>query len=166
MNCRKILVAVDASENAVRAVTYTGEIVGATPGFQITVMSIERFPERDTFPSEAAWHERCQVLEKQLKQVLEDARTMLEGKGVPAAAIDTHYVASCRPDNANAAGGGVKCSPGRSIAQDILDKLREGGYGTVVVGRRGVSKAEQFLFGSVSNKIVNEAKNCTVWVVA
>ena len=31
---------------------------------------------------------------------------------------------------------------------------------------RGVSKAEEFLFGSVSNKIIHHAKDCTVWVVA
>jgi nucleotide-binding universal stress UspA family protein len=43
--------------------------------------------------------------------------------------------------------------------------MAAGGYGTIVVGRRGISKAEQFLFGSVSNKIVQNAKDCTVWVV-
>ena len=51
------------------------------------------------------------------------------------------------------------------IARDILDEMAAGGYGTIVVGRRGISKAEQFLFGSVSNKIVQNAKDSTVWVV-
>jgi nucleotide-binding universal stress UspA family protein len=34
-----------------------------------------------------------------------------------------------------------------------------------VVGRQGLSRSEEFLFGSVSSKIVNHARNCTVWVV-
>ncbi|MCU0614320.1 MAG: universal stress protein [Desulfobacterales bacterium] len=34
-----------------------------------------------------------------------------------------------------------------------------------MVGRKGVSRSEAFLFGSVSSKIVNHAENCTVWVV-
>lgn len=57
-------------------------------------------------------------------------------------------------------------SYGTSIAQEILAVLKEERFGTVVVGRRGVSKAEEFLFGSVSNKIIHHAKDCTVWVVA
>ena len=51
------------------------------------------------------------------------------------------------------------------VAQDILTAITEGGYGTVVIGRRGLSRAQQFLFGSVSHKVVQNAKNCTVWVV-
>jgi len=83
--------------------------------------------------------------------------------GVPAASIDAHYVASCKSPTAE---GAEKCSPGQSIALEILDYARAGDYGTVAVGRRGVSKAEEFLFGSVSSKIVHNAKNCTVWVVS
>ena len=52
------------------------------------------------------------------------------------------------------------------MAQDILEVLKDGGFGTVVIGRRGVSKAEEFLFGSVSNKIIHSVKDCTVWVVS
>jgi len=44
--------------------------------------------------------------------------------------------------------------------------VKEGGFGTVALGRRGVSKAEEFLFGSVSSKIIHSVKGCTVWVVA
>jgi len=38
-------------------------------------------------------------------------------------------------------------------------------YSTIVVGRQGLSRSEEFLFGSISSKIVNHASNCTVWVV-
>ena len=31
---------------------------------------------------------------------------------------------------------------------------------------RGLSRKEEFLFGSVSSKIVGHARNCAVWVVA
>jgi len=36
---------------------------------------------------------------------------------------------------------------------------------TIVLGRQGLSRSEEFLFGSVSSKIVNHARDCTVWVV-
>lgn len=38
-------------------------------------------------------------------------------------------------------------------------------YGTIVVGRHGLLRSEEFIFGSISSKIVSHARNCTVWVV-
>jgi nucleotide-binding universal stress UspA family protein len=52
-----------------------------------------------------------------------------------------------------------------SMAECILAERDDTEYHTLVVGRQGISRSEQFLFGSVSNKIVNHAKNCTVWIV-
>jgi nucleotide-binding universal stress UspA family protein len=42
---------------------------------------------------------------------------------------------------------------------------QQGDFGTLVIGRRGVSRAEEFLFGSVTTKVTHLAKDCTVWVV-
>lgn len=50
-------------------------------------------------------------------------------------------------------------------ARDILEEIGRGGYGTVVIGRRGLTRARQFLFGSVSHKVVQNARECAVWVV-
>ena len=52
-----------------------------------------------------------------------------------------------------------------TVAEGILDYFEEGDFCTVVLGRRGISKAEEFLFGSVSQIVVSEAKGCAVWVV-
>ena len=52
-----------------------------------------------------------------------------------------------------------------SIAQCILAEQEHTGYSTIVVGRQGLSRSEEFLFGSISSKIVNHARKCTVWVV-
>ena len=57
------------------------------------------------------------------------------------------------------------CSMPVSVTDLILKEVREGGYSTGVVGRRGVRKREEFLFGSGSSKVVREAHRCTVWVV-
>jgi len=53
-----------------------------------------------------------------------------------------------------------------SMAECILAERDETQYDTIVVGRQGLSRKEQFLFGSISSKIVNHAGNCTVWVVS
>ena len=52
-----------------------------------------------------------------------------------------------------------------SLAECILAERKDAKCSTIVVGRQGLSRSEEFLFGSVSSKIVNHARNCTVWVV-
>ena len=53
----------------------------------------------------------------------------------------------------------------KRIEEDILDEIEKGEYGSIILGRRGVSRAKQLLFGSISNYIVHHAKNCGVWVI-
>ena len=60
MKCKKIIVAVDASDNAMRAVQYTGNIIGSSPGFTVELLTIERFPARDLFPDEQTWKASCE----------------------------------------------------------------------------------------------------------
>jgi nucleotide-binding universal stress UspA family protein len=52
-----------------------------------------------------------------------------------------------------------------SIAECIIEEQNRLGCSTIVVGRQGLSRSEEILFGSVSSKLVGRAKNCTVWIV-
>ena len=146
---KNILVAADASENAVRAIRYVGEITAGSPGFSVTLLNVVRNPSRDHFPSEEEWIKGCEEVESKGKQVLDQGVEILASYGLKRENIKTLMVKA----------------QGTSIAAEIMRAQQEGGYGTVAVGRRGVSKAEEFLFGSVSNKVVHYAQHCTVWVV-
>jgi nucleotide-binding universal stress UspA family protein len=53
----------------------------------------------------------------------------------------------------------------RSLAECIFEEVERLGACTVVVGRRGISTKEEFLFGSTSHKLLRTAKNCAVWIV-
>ena len=90
------------------------------------------------------------------------AESMLLGSGLAASAVTTRFVESCRSPLRESR----ECSINTSIALEVLHLAEEGGFGTVVVGRRGVSRQEEFLFGSVSSKIIHAAKDLAVWVVA
>lgn len=164
MDFKKILVAVDASENSLRAVDYVGAVVGDAKGFSVQLLYVERFPERDLFTDDASWKQRCGEQQREAKLVLDNAKALLISKGLDQERVSINYVGSCKsplspPTTA-------RCSIGTSIAREILEEVKRGGFGTVALGRRGVSKAEEFLFGSVSNKVTHSAKGCTVWVVA
>ncbi len=55
---------------------------------------------------------------------------------------------------------------GRPLSRVILDKQQEYQCNTVVLGKRGISKEEEFLFGSVSNTVVRASHNFAVWIIA
>jgi nucleotide-binding universal stress UspA family protein len=150
MDVKNILIAVDASDNAVRAVDYAAGVLGGAPGVRVTLLYVERAPGRDSFDSEAAWLDQCKVEHDRVFDFLKAARARLAAAGLPDTAIAERT---------------VLCSVEPSIAQTILDVQQEGGFGTLVVGRRGITKGEEFLFGSVSTRLVHNARNCAVWVV-
>jgi len=162
MNTQKILIAFDGSENALRSVAYTATMTGGRTDCQVEVVAIERPPDRDLFADDAAWKESCAVKANALRQSLNKARELLLEAGLSASAVTTKFVESCRSPLRESR----ECSINTSIALEVLRLAEEGGFGTVVVGRRGVSRQEEFLFGSVSSKIIHAAKDLAVWVVA
>lgn len=162
MNTDKILIAFDGSENALRSVAYTASMTGCRSDCQVEVVAIERPPDRDLFADDAAWKESCSIKATALRQSLDAARDMLLQAGLAKTAVNTRFVESCRSPLRESR----ECSINTSIALEVLRLAEEGGFGTVVVGRRGVSRQEEFLFGSVSSKIIHAAKDLAIWVVA
>ncbi len=162
MDTNKILVAIDGSGNSKRAVEYVADVVKGCRNFEITLLHIERLPDRDIFADEDAWKKECVAHRGKIESFLSENKQMMADYGIPEKMVSTDYMESC---DSPLAGEPSYCSLGVSIARDILHVAEKGHFGTVVIGRRGVSKAEEFMFGSVSNKIVHSGKNCTIWVV-
>jgi nucleotide-binding universal stress UspA family protein len=53
----------------------------------------------------------------------------------------------------------------RSRSDAIVKEAEGSGFGTIVVGRRGLSKVEAFFMGRVGHEVVYGGKKFTVWVV-
>jgi hypothetical protein len=49
------------------------------------------------------------------------------------------------------------------VGDSILKAVREGGFGTMVLGRRGMNKA--FFSGSVSNYVVQKLSDAALWII-
>ena len=131
---RKILIAMDGSDNAVLGAAYAGEMLANRTDVSITLIHIQT--------------EESAQYEKEIRQIMNSAKNILIKAGISESAITIFF----RKKKAG-------------IARDLLEEIAANNYGTVIVGRRGLSRTQQFLFGSVSNKIVQNAKGCTVWVV-
>ena len=71
---KNILIAVDDSENARRAVSYVSHLLAGLKGFKILILHIISQPEEDYFPTSAEkenWLSNCQV---KVGVILEDYR--------------------------------------------------------------------------------------------
>jgi nucleotide-binding universal stress UspA family protein len=147
---RNILIAVDDSDNSERAVSYVAQLLGGIGGYKVAVLHVIPEAEEDYFPTE---DER----DKWLSQYAQKVDVMLEGyrQILVRGGFDAKDVSVRSP---------LRYCP--SMAECILAERDATEYHTLVVGRQGISRSEEFLFGSVSSKIVNHAKHCTVWVVA
>ncbi len=149
MNKKNILIAVDESENARRAVSYVGELLGGLPGFHVCILHIIPDPEEDYFSTSEERKKWIREHKEKIDALLEEYRQMLIQDGFDEVAVMTRSTLRYCP----------------SMAECILAEQDKTDYSTIVVGRQGLSRSEQFLFGSVSSRIVNHAKDCTVWVV-
>ncbi|ROQ93365.1 universal stress protein [Desulfosoma caldarium] len=146
----KILVGIDCSANAQRALDYVGTMLRPHDDILVTLFHVLIAPQPDIYPDR---QQRERELEKRHGRALRQLEAMqarLVTLGVPKDRI-TMKIQVCAPED--------------NVAVTLLEEQRRGGYQTVVVGRRGMSKREEFLFGSVSSKIIREARECTVWVV-
>lgn len=146
---KNILIAVDESENSHRAVSYVGRLLGGLPGFKVTVLHVVPEPEEDYFPTSEQKEEWLSKYTRKIDALLEDYRRFLIEKGFDPKDVSVRSTLRYCP----------------SMAECILAERDETQYSTIVVGRQGLSRSEEFLFGSISSKIVNHARNCTVWVV-
>ena len=146
---KNILIAVDESENAGRAVSYVAQMLGGVIGFRVTILHVVAEPEQDYFPTSTEREKWLSQHKQKVDVMLEGYRRILINAGFGSNEVTVRST--------------IRYCP--SMAECILAERDEPEYSTIVVGRQGLSRSEEFLFGSISSKIVNHARNCTVWVV-
>ena len=146
---KNILIAVDEMESSLRAVKYVGELTQNVDNVSICLLHIYPEPAPDFFQKGGSLEEyqthridRAALLCKQCQEILVEM-------GVKQEALDC----TCR------------MAEGKTISDTILSVREAGGYGTVVTGKRGISKAEEFLFGSMSNSLARRCSDFTTWIV-
>jgi nucleotide-binding universal stress UspA family protein len=151
---REILVAMDGSPGAMKAVDYVANLFGGSNKEIILFHAMRHlgFPFMNTGDASRMkkiekmfWSEDQEVME----QVFEDAKARLFKAGFKAAQVRTKIIK------------GVT-----SRAVSLVGKVKKNVYGTLVVGRTGVSQVDEFNIGRVSNKVVHHAENMAVWIIA
>lgn len=146
---RHLLLAVDESDNSKRAVMYTADFFGDYKNIFITLLSIIQDPSEDYFSTDAEREKWLNGKQQAMNKILEGYKEILVEAGFKENQIKTQLsVLACT-----------------SIGDAILEEQEKLRCCIVVVGRRGITHNEEFVFGSTSNKILHNAKNCAVMVV-
>ena len=153
---KKLLVAIDDSENAIRAVEFVANTF--TADNRITLFNVVQdtatmcemnSPELTPY-FKSQQSSFCLLEEKKqelVNQAVERAREILIDAG-----FDENNIT-------------VKSELKKSgVARDIV-KEAQSGYNVIVMGRRGMSGIKDFILGSISQKVFGSAKNISVLFV-
>jgi nucleotide-binding universal stress UspA family protein len=160
----RILLALDGSEVSRRAVEYVASLIGGLKESEITLFHVSEVPAvflehgggelhgnenaKKREGSLASWTE--QERERIEREIFAPARMMLE---------------------ANAGGTGptirtrLETDIQLGVPRTIMNEVKEGGYDTLVLGRRGRSMMKEFMFGGVTSKVIHHIKDCAIWII-
>lgn len=149
-----ILVTVDGSENAKRAADHLSFMLDSCQTGDLKILLLHVEPSWITLsgtrviPPPTVFQNSKGNYEQTVTPFMGEVEKMLLEAGVSAASIKKKIILKSN-----------------DISKTILKEALMGGYGTIVMGRRGISKAKEFFMGSVSSKILNQAKELAVWIV-
>ena len=149
---QSVLIALDTSENALRAVDHAAFMLSGT-ACPITLFYskrslmrffsgevVETMPELETMWKSAAGREISPTMKK--------AEEMLIQAGHDESQISIRIV-----------------DGSRSAAADILKAADRFGCGTIVMGQRGVTGVKAYSMGSVCRKVLHDSKDMALWLI-
>jgi len=146
---KNILVAMDGSEGAMQAIDFVGELMGGY-NFKVSLVHVVRdtssigpAPLYRPLPQED-----IQVAEQKIRTVFDEARSRLLNRGFNTDDVTNKLITGAS-----------------SRARAIVQEAEQLGNATIVLGRRGLSRSEDFFMGGVSNKVIQLGVEQAVWVV-
>ena len=156
----KILIALDGSAGAWRAVEYVADVFGQTPGIQVTLLHVQpglpgegwsygqvlSEPHTKRLRTALAQWERTQQERWQI--LVRRARCRFVQAGIPETAVSERFR---RKDY--------------RVADTIVEEAERGRFTTIVMGRRASTRATAQVLGSVSNRVIQAVRGCAVTIV-
>ncbi len=153
-----MLVFMDGSEERCKAIQYLSERIRPTDEIKITLLTVLDF----ALTPEASRFEACRVQPKSrlsrwsalhgeftvMKEVFEKANNALTEVGVKPENISTKYKAK---EN--------------GVLLDIIEEIEQGGYDTVVIGHKCLSRTKRLLTGSICRGLISRIRSASIWIV-
>jgi len=156
----KMLIALDESKSSMKAVEYVAEQFSTAKALQITLVHVlpnlpAIFWDEGHILSDDEKKDRKKVVDKwiadrlvKMEPLLRKATELLVAAGISADRISRKTIS----DSLDAAGS-------------ILEAAKDGGFGTVVLGRHSTGNGSRNLTGGVTSKVFSHGAGVTVIVV-
>lgn len=149
---KKVLVAVDGSQSAMRAVDHLGFMVSRNPDVSLTLLHVTNTAQTycEIDQDETIDPEFIEIVEKGERACIDQfyplAMKKLMRMGLSKDQIRFETVKG-----------------GRRLGKTVVEYAQKQGFDTLVIGRTGLDKA--FFMGSVSRQIINRVSEGALWVV-
>lgn len=150
---KHVLVAVDACELCLRVLDHAAFALTGIDGVKITIFhTIPKFhpfiSKEEMVKFEDIQKFVADTSEKEIRELLANTGDIFTSAGFDPSHID------------------IKIRHGGTgVASDIMHEYGKGGYGTLIIGRRGISGWDAVFPGSVSAKLLNSTTKGALWIV-
>lgn len=142
----KILVAVNDSQSSRNALDYLADLSVCLGEAKVTLVHVFRKP---TASEELMGEKYMRKQQARFMKTLEDARNRLIARGAKAENVVSNLITTPYP----------------TVTEGIIDQFNKGEYNMVVLGRKRMSKAEEFVLGDVGVKLVRALEGVAILVV-
>lgn len=149
-NLGRILIGLDSSAGALRAAAFVGKHLSVSDP-AVTLAHVVRSPDRlsPELISEAYTQRLVESAHATILPVFNRVTRSLTAAGIKSSRINSKVIT------------GVS-----SRAAALLDEARHAMFGSLVIGRRGVSEVVQFQMGRVAAKLTQISSEMALWIVA
>lgn len=145
----RILLAIDGSANAMRALEFVSRML-AGQDYKVTLVNVLR--KVPAHKNENTENDHAKELPKEarlsIQHILYDASAQLQAAGFDKKNIHIETITNAH-----------------SRAGAIVDLAEQLDISTIVMGRKGISRVQEFMMGRVSNKVLHTGREFHIWMV-
>jgi nucleotide-binding universal stress UspA family protein len=152
---RKILVPVDGSPHSFNALRYIKQLFTGQPNIKFHLLTIVTC---ESLSAGKEWLEEIELLNtlspqtrkrySSAKRYMKKAEELMMNMGFSPKQLSSEVILSRV-----------------GVSQDILQLGRKGLYDAILIGRRGLSKLEELVMGSISQTLIEEDHDVPFWLV-
>jgi nucleotide-binding universal stress UspA family protein len=154
---KKVLISLDETDHTIELAKFAGRMLQGIDGVEILLYHCcpslsDQLAEEDIKELKQIEQRYIDRKKERMTAFFDDTQKVLIGFGIKKEAIDTkfHFEASVSD---------------KKVSKTLLSEAKKGKFGTIVMGRKGSTKAREFSLGSVSMRTLGEARNCALWIV-
>ena len=159
----RLLLAVDDSENAERAVRYVGSLLKRTPGVTVTLFHVLKPMPRVLL--EHGGSENPATEEQLSVRLREDREAWIRKEREAECPVLLKACETLEQSGFDTSCVTLTFGHEDDVAANILEEARNGHHDTIVLGRHGMSRITRMFGGGVTDRLLRDAKGFAIWII-